>query len=207
MKRFLMVMIAVLVLEHSSTAPTFAQPGTVGVAGSGTLVVKPLAEKKVAGLPPAPLFWRVETFPTLAQAQAASGPMSLAAESAGKAWLFTLGPAGGASDGGTKVIEIGPLPSVAAPQYLLRINEATGAPGSVSPVHTHPGSEAAYVLAGEQTFRTPHGVARVGAGKGEAGHAPATPMQVSSTGSVDLHALVMFVVDATQPFSSPAQLP
>jgi hypothetical protein len=32
-------------------------------------------------------------------------------------------------------------------------------------------------------------------------------MQVSSSGSVDLHALVMFVVDATKPFSSPATLP
>jgi len=32
-------------------------------------------------------------------------------------------------------------------------------------------------------------------------------MQVSSSGSVNLHALVMFVVDATRPFSSPAKLP
>jgi hypothetical protein len=33
------------------------------------------------------------------------------------------------------------------------------------------------------------------------------PMQVSSTGSADLHSLVMFVVDATRPFSSPAKMP
>jgi hypothetical protein len=32
-------------------------------------------------------------------------------------------------------------------------------------------------------------------------------MQVSSTGSSELRSLVMFVVDATQPFSSPASLP
>jgi hypothetical protein len=32
-------------------------------------------------------------------------------------------------------------------------------------------------------------------------------MQVSSTGSTDLHALVMFVMDATKPFSSPATMP
>jgi hypothetical protein len=50
-------------------------------------------------------------------------------------------------------------------------------------------------------------VTRVAAGKAEAGHAAGTPMQVSSSGSVDLHALVMFVVDATKPFSSPAKLP
>ena len=32
-------------------------------------------------------------------------------------------------------------------------------------------------------------------------------MQVSSSGTTDLHALVMFVVDAGRPFSSPATMP
>ena len=54
---------------------------------------------------------------------------------------------------------------------------------------------------------TPHGVMRIGAGKAEAGHGADTPMQVSSSGSVDLKALVMLVLDATKPFSSPATLP
>jgi hypothetical protein len=149
----------------------------------------------------------VESFATLARAQAAAGQLGLVAESGGKAWLFTLGPAGGSSDGGTKMAEIGPLPPIAAPLYLLRVNEARGPSGSITPVHSHPGAEAAYVLAGEQTFRTPHGMKRVAAGKAEAGQVAGTPMQVSSSGSVDLHALVMFVVDATKPFSSPAKLP
>ena len=207
MKPRFMVVVAALVLVWLSTASAFAQPGGVGVAGSGTLVIKPLAEKKVTELPAGPLFWRVESFATLAQAQTAAGPMGLVAESGGKVWLFTLGPAGGSSDGGTKMAEIGPLPPIAAPVYLLRVNEARGPSGSITPVHNHPGAEAAYVVAGEQTFRTPHGMKRVAAGKAEAGHAAGTPMQVSSSGSVDLHALVMFVVDATKPFSSPAKLP
>lgn len=207
MKPRFMVVVAGLALVWLSTTVAVAQPGGVGVAGSGTLVIKPLIEKKVTELPPGPLFWRVESFATLARAQAAAGPMGLVAESGGKAWLFTLGPAGGSSDGGTKMAEIGPLPPIAAPVYLLRVNEARGPSGSITPVHSHPGAEAAYVLAGEQTFRTPHGMTRIGAGKAEAGHAAGTPMQVSSSGSVDLHALVMFVVDATKPFSSPAKLP
>lgn len=33
------------------------------------------------------------------------------------------------------------------------------------------------------------------------------PMQVSSSGSTDLHSLVMFVVDADRPFSTPAKFP
>jgi hypothetical protein len=33
------------------------------------------------------------------------------------------------------------------------------------------------------------------------------PMEVSSSGTSDLNALVMFVVDATKPFSTPATMP
>jgi quercetin dioxygenase-like cupin family protein len=207
MKPRITTVLAVLALVGLWTAAGLAQQDRVGTAGAGSLVVKPLAEKNVAELPAGLLFWRVESFPTLAQAQAAAGPMGLAAQAAGKAWLFTLGPAGGSSDGGTKMAEIGPLPPVPAPNYLLRINEASGPPGSITPVHSHPGAEAVYVLAGEETFRTPHGATRIGAGKAAAGHAPDTPMQASSTGTADLHALVMFVVDAARPFSSPAKLP
>jgi hypothetical protein len=189
------------------TASAFAQPASAGVAGSGTLVIKPLAEKKVAELPAGPLFWRVESFATLAQAQAAAGPTGLVAQSGGQVWLLTLGQAGGSSSGGTKMAEVGPLSPIAAPLYLLRVNEASGPSGSITPVHSHPGIEAVYVLAGEQTFRTPDGVKRVGAGQAAPGHAADTPMQVSSSGSVDLHALVMFVLDASKPFSTPAKLP
>ena len=172
------------------------------------LVIKPLAEKKMTALPAGPLFWQVEGFPTLTQAQAAAGPAGLAVESGGKAWLFRLGPKGmSATDGGKHVAEVGPLPAVTASEFLLRINEATGSPGSITPVHTHPGSEAFYVLAGEQSIRTPHGVLRVKPGQSETGHGADVPMQVSSTGANDLHALVMFVVDANKPFSSPAKFP
>lgn len=180
----------------ASTA--FAQPSA--------LVIKPLAEKKVSELPAGPLFWRVENFATVAQAQAAADATGLVAEAGGKVWLFALGPAGTASSGGTKVADIGPLPPVIATQYLLRINEATGAPGSMTPVHTHPGSEAFLVLAGEKSQRTPQGLTRAGVGQAVPGHGADTPMQVSSSGSTDLHMLVMFVVDAAKPFSSPANL-
>jgi hypothetical protein len=74
-------------------------------------------------------------------------------------------------------------------------------------VHTHPGSEAFYVLAGETSSRSPHGVTRVAAGQAAPGHGADMPMQVSSSGAADLHSLVMFVVDADRPFSSPAKFP
>jgi len=165
-----------------------------------------VAEKRVSQLPPGPLFWRLETFPTLAKAQAAASPTSLAAEVAGKDWLFTLGPHGGSSPGGSKVAEVGPVPSFTAPEYLLRINQAGGPPGAKTSVHTHPGVETFYVLTGGLTQKTPGGVKNVSAGQSMPGHSPGTTMQVSSSGSGDLKALVMFVTDATKPFSSPATM-
>jgi quercetin dioxygenase-like cupin family protein len=169
--------------------------------------VTPVTEKKVAQLPPGPWFWRIDNFPALAQAQAAAGPTGLAAEVAGKAWLFTLGPPGGSSRGGSKVAEVGPVPPISAPEYLLRLNSANGAPGVKTPVHTHPGSETFYVLSGELTQKTPDGTHHVSAGQSMLGHPPNTPMEVSSSGKGNLSALVMFVVDATKPFSSPATMP
>ena len=199
MKRILTGTIVVL------ASGLLALPSTA--IGQQALIVKALSEKRIMELPSAPLFWRIENFPTLAQAQAAAGSTGLAVESEGKAWLFTLGPAGGSSTGATKVAEVGPIPKVVATEYLLRINEATGPSGSITSVHTHPGSEAFYVLAGEQSIRSPHGVLRIRAGEAETGHGADMPMQVSSSGSSDLHALVMFVVDATKPFSSPSKFP
>ena len=153
------------------------------------------------------LFWRIETFPTLEAAEAAAGSWGLAAEAGGKVWLFTLGLEGGETPSGTLVAEVGPLSEVVAPNYLLRVNEANAVPGGSTKAHTHPGAEAFYVLAGEVSIRTPEGVMTVGAEQAMVGHTPGTIMQLYTSGSTDLHQLVMFVVDATQPFSSPAELP
>ena len=168
--------------------------------------IKSIAEKKIPQLPSGPLFWRIENFPTLTQAQAAAGASALATEAAGKAWLFTLGAKGGSTPGGTKVAEVGPVPSFSAPEYLLRINSAGGLPGAKTPVHFHPGSESFYVLTGELSQKTPEGERHVDGGQVMPGHEPGMPMQVSSSGTSELKALVMFVADATKPFSSPTTM-
>ena len=169
--------------------------------------IQPVVEKKLAELPAGPLYWRLETFNTLAEAEAAAGPTALAAAVAGKVWLFTLGAkARSTTPGGSFVVEIGPVPVFQASAYLLRINRAVGPPGARTPVHTHPGSEAFYVLAGRLGQRTPHGVSFAEANQAMNGHGGDMPMEVFSAGTVDLDQLVMFIVDATKPFSSPAKL-
>ena len=171
------------------------------------LLIKPLAEKKVTELPPGPLAWTIETFDSVALADAAAGPWSLTVQSAGKVWLFSLGNGDHHSSGGTKVAEVGPIPRISARTYLLRINDASGPPGSVTPVHSHPGSEAFFVLSGEQSIRSSAKVLKVAEGHTEPGQGAENAMEVSSSGATDLHALVMFVVDADKPFSTPAKLP
>ena len=74
-------------------------------------------------------------------------------------------------------------------------------------MHTHPGSEAFYVLTGETSQRTSHGVASVAAGRSMVGHGGDTAMEVTNSGRTDLRAPVMFVVDAARPFMSPATFP
>ena len=175
-------------------------------AAAGVKIQK-LAERKVEALPPGDLYWRIESFRSLEDARSAAGPYGLAVESRdGKAWLFTLGPKGG-SGAGTGVAEVGPIGRFPAPEYLLRINEATGEPGATTPVHSHPGSEAFFVLAGEQSVRGPTGVLKLHPGEHTPGNGAFVPMQVTSTGATGLNALVMFVLDANQPFSSPAHMP
>src|SRR5215468_551188 len=188
------------------------------VAAQAQYVVQRVAEMKVKQLPKGELFWRVESFPTLDKAKTAAPPYrwnpdtvsydglpSLTAEVAGKAWLFTLGPKGGTTAGGTKVAEIGPVPPLSAPEYLLRVNYGHGPPGAMTPVHMHPGSESFYVIAGKLGQRTPQGVVNVEAGHAMNGHPAGVTMEVFNSGTTELDALIMFVVDATRPFSTPAK--
>ena len=181
-------------------------------------VVEPVAQKKIKELPPGPLYWRVEKFPTLNDARAAVGPdgwnpasvqfettTSLVAEVAGEVWVVTLGPKGASTPGGTKVAEIGPLPPITASEYLLRLNYGSGPPESKTPVHSHPGSESFYVISGRLGQKSAEGVSYVDAGRTMAGHASGTTMEVFNAGKTDLNALIMFVVDASKPFSVPAK--
>jgi hypothetical protein len=197
--RHAIAMLLSLCLMGASTLPSTT------AAAEQKLEIKNVAEKKLKQLPAGPLYWRIENLPTLAQAKAVAGETSLAAEVSGKVWLFTLAGKGSTTPGTTKVVEIGPVPLITAPEYLLRINHAFGAPGAKTPVHTHPGSEAFYVLAGRLGQRTPHGLSYAEAGQSMNGHGADVPMEVFSAGVVDLDQLVLFVVDASRPFSSPAK--
>ena len=168
--------------------------------------VELLAEKALDALPDGDLFWQAETFPTLDDARQAATKTSVPAEAGGKVWLLTLGPKDMPRHGGERVAMIGPIDRFDAPAYLMRINVSAAPPGSKTSVHSHPGSEAIYVLSGEATIRWPDRTDVVGVGETLAGAAPNTAMQATSSGDNDLAELIMFVVDSTKPFGSPAHL-
>src|SRR3989337_4470040 len=86
MRRRLVLAVAVLVLGTFLLLPA----AVAQVAGS--LAIKPLTDKKELQLPDGPLFWRIENYTTLAQAQAVAGLWGLATELGGKVWLFRVGP-------------------------------------------------------------------------------------------------------------------
>lgn len=179
------------------------------MAADPAFVIKPVAERTVTQLPAGPLYWTVQQCATRSEADAlaAAEPASIAVEAAGKAWLLRLSGATASAGCATTLARIGPVAPPAASRYLLRINRASGAPGARTPIHSHPGSEAFYLLSGALSQRTPEGEQHVAAGQSMNGHRADMPMQVSSSGSEDLDALVMFVVDADRPFSTRATMP
>jgi quercetin dioxygenase-like cupin family protein len=175
-------------------------PFSAVAQSQGKFVVSKMAEKSVAALPAGELYWHVESFASIDDANAASGDYSLAAEFDDKAWLFTLAEKTAAGMGGVPVASIGPVPRIDAPDILLRVNNATAPKGSKTSIHSHPGAEAILVLTGQVTQHTPYGMHVLNSG-GTLPGVPDQTMQMESTGDEDLRQLIMFVVDANRPFS------
>jgi quercetin dioxygenase-like cupin family protein len=162
-----------------------------------------LARKVIQALPPAPIVWRLETFPTAAAARAAEGTTSVYVKAAGRSWLVTLGTEGQRTPGGKLVTEIGPVSIPRASKYEIVIGEAYSRPGASTKIHTHPGPEAWYLLTGAQCLEMPGGAFRADAGKTFV--APAnTPMKLTVVGTSDRDSLFFEVGDSALPWSASA---
>ncbi len=169
--------------------------------------VKPVVEKKIPQLPAGPLFWQIENFPTLEQAQAAAGPTSLAAAVAGKVWLFTLGSQVPRRQAAAKSRRSGPVPPITARSISCASTSPAARLDRGPRCIAIPVPKRSMCWPANWGRKTRVGVTRVDAGQTMNGHHADTPMEVFSSGTTDLIQLVMFVVDATRPFSSPARLP
>jgi quercetin dioxygenase-like cupin family protein len=121
----------------------------------------------------------------------------------GKTWLFTVAGQHDRSGGGVRVavVALPPVPQAQSDELLAAI--AILWPGDTVGVHTHPGPEAWYVLAGEQCLETAVGVSRARAGQTMVAPA-ATPMKLVITGSSLRRAFFIVLHDAAQPWISDA---
>jgi quercetin dioxygenase-like cupin family protein len=143
------------------------------------------------------VFWHLHTFPGRKAAEAAKSATGIVVEEDGRVWLSEFGPRNTAPRGGEAVAIIGPLQLPAAKSYAAVLSYAVMRPGDNSRVHTHPGPEGWYVLAGEQCLETPEGAARARAG-GTMTVRPNIPMELNVTGTTLRRAFALVIHDSTQ---------
>ena len=155
---------------------------------------------KVTGLQfsQASIYWHLRTFPSRKAAEAAKSATGIVVEEAGQVWLSEFGPRDTAPRGGKAIAVVGPLQLPAAKSYAAVLSYAVMRPGDSSRVHTHPGPEGWYVLAGEQCLETPAGASRARAG-GTMTVESNIPMELNVTGTTLRRAFALVIHDSAQP--------
>ena len=149
------------------------------------------------------VYWHLRTFGTRKAAEAAKSATGIVVEEDGRVWLSEFGPRDMASQGGEAIAVVGPLQLSAAKNYAAVLSYAVMRPGDSSRVHTHPGPEGWYVLAGEQCLETPAGADRARAG-GTMTVPPNIPMELNVTGTALRRAFALVIHDSTQGRATPS---
>lgn len=158
-----------------------------------------LARQPVGQLTRSEIFWHLYVYPSCAAAEAAKGPRGTVIESLGKVWLLSIEEAGWRPAGGERVAVIGPLPVIAGERYTAEYTEVIFTPGMTSSIHTHPGPEAWYTLAGETCLETPQGKL-IGRAGGQPVIVPGgIPMHLTATGTEQRRSLVLILGESSKP--------
>ncbi len=138
----------------------------VAQRGDRTLGCYITARQSLGPLPAdAVLYWHIDSFPTLAAAEAARSGRATAVSSLGTAWLFTLADSAWHSTAGHHVAIIGPVPVVTADSLAAVYMEGVFEPGMKTVVHRHAGAEAWYTLVGSAMPRDTARQARAASGR------------------------------------------
>ena len=149
------------------------------------------------------VYWHLRAFPTRKAADAAKSGTGIVVEEDGRVWLSEFGPRDAAPRGGEAIAVVGPLQLSAAKSYAAVLSYAVMRPGDSSRVHTHPGPEGWYVLAGEQCLETPAGATRGRAG-GTMTVPANIPMELNVTGTTLRRAFALVIHDSTQQRGTPS---
>lgn len=151
----------------------------------------------------ASVYWHLHAFPSRKAAEAAKSASGIVVEEDGRVWLSEFAARNTAPRGGESIAVVGPLQLPASKSYAAVLSYAVMRPGDNSRVHTHPGPEGWYVLAGEQCLETPAGAIRAQAG-GTATVPPNTPMELNVTGTALRRAFALVIHDSAQPRGIPS---
>jgi quercetin dioxygenase-like cupin family protein len=145
----------------------------------------------------ASVYWHLRAFPSRKAADAAKSATGIVVEEDGRVWLSEFGARNSSPRGGESIAVVGPLQLPAAKSYAAVLSYAVMRPGDNSRVHTHPGPEGWYVLAGEQCLETPDGANRTSAG-GTMTVRSNIPMELSVTGTTLRRAFALVIHDSAQ---------
>ena len=151
----------------------------------------------------AAVYWHLLAFPSRKAADAAKSATGIVAEEDGRVWLSEFGPRNAASRKGEVIAVVGPLRLPAAKSYTAVLSYAVMRPGDKSRVHTHPGPEGWYVLAGKQCLETPAGPHSAQAG-GTMTVRSNTPMQLNVTGKTLRRAFALVIHDSAHERGTPS---
>ena len=157
-----------------------------------------VSDKRLPAALPTPVFWHIDEFPSLADAERAETSTSVAFVAYGSAWLYSIGLDTANHHGGRHRAVVGPIPIQPNRTYSMMVMSAHFLPGQFSVVHTHPGPEAWWVLDGEQCLQTTRTTVRARAGQG-AIVAEGDTMRMVGTGTNPRRALVLILHDSDKP--------
>jgi quercetin dioxygenase-like cupin family protein len=143
------------------------------------------------------VYWHLHEFASRKAAEAARSATGIVAEEDGRVWLSEFEARDIAPSGGEAVAVVGPLQLPVAKSYSVVLSYAVMRPGDSSRVHTHPGPEGWYVLAGEQCLETPAGTIRAVAGQTMV-VAPGVPLELNVTGTTLRRAFALVIHDSMQ---------
>jgi len=193
---------AVLVLLASATASA-QLPGRCEVSVSertGAIGCYVAANAPLGPLPDIPLFWHLYVFPSRAAADAAKAPRATIVEAFDRIWLFAIAPPDWGASAGERVAVVGPLAHAVEKSYTARYLEAVVPQGERTPIHTHAGPEAWYLVAGAECLETPEGTTVAHAGESIVVQ-EGLPMILSSVGTEMRKTFTLVLHDSAEPWT------
>jgi quercetin dioxygenase-like cupin family protein len=189
--------------EHHEASTTVAVPGRCEMRRTGPADAVGCYNSGIEALgvvSATPLYWHLDSYPTVAAATAARRGRGTVAEAHGRVWLFTIAEADWRPQGGERVARVGPLPLTAGRAYIAYYIEGVVPQGARTPPHRHAGPEAWYVLEGTNCLETPEGVRTAGAGQSLI-IPEGRPMVLTGVGPTTRRSMAVVVHDAGQPWT------